>query len=72
MAKIVKPVITDATCRNLILGNDEFYIALINQSGDDAFDLKQSIGKLIQNNSDESFIKFAKRIGVELKQEIPA
>ena len=72
VAKIVKPVITDATCRNLILGNDEFYIALINQSGDDAFDLKQSIGKLIQNNSDESFIKFAKRIGVELKQEIPA
>ena len=64
--KIIKPVITDSVCKNLILENNKFYIALINQGRDDSFDLKQICQKWAQTEKgDRKLIEFLKNIGIE-------
>ena len=68
--KIIKPVITEPACRTLVLENDKFYITLINQGGDDSFDLKQICQQWIQRETEDTkLIEFLKGIGVESMTE---
>ena len=63
-------LITEPACRTLVLENDKFYITLINQGGDDSFDLKQICQQWIQRETEDTkLIEFLKGIGVESMTE---
>lgn len=65
---IIASVITDETCLKIILENSEFYIDMINKSGDDAEDLKVTIKQMIDINSNKSLKQFALSIGIEIEE----
>ena len=67
--KIVKPVIADATCRSLILQNQNFYIDLINTAGDDAYELKRNFRNIAKQNTDTQLIEFVNAIDPEPELE---
>jgi hypothetical protein len=64
---IIEPVIDDTDCLNIIISKLDYYSKIINSAGDDATDLKKKIEILLETNKDTKFIKFAKKIGIELK-----
>ena len=60
--KIVRPTITNAECRLLILQNKDFYVDLINVAGDDAYELKKNFRNLAKQNTDTQLIEFVDAI----------
>jgi len=67
--RIIRPVIQDSECLNLILAKSGFYAKVINHAGDDAIDLKDDICKKIQNSTDAKLIAFAASIGVKKEEK---
>ncbi len=67
--KILKPIINDIECRALILANKEFYISLINESRDEANDLRQNFSNNIKETKDAQLLTFAKQIGIVFDSE---
>ena len=67
--KIVKPIITDATCLSLILQNKDFYIDLISTAGDDAYELKRNFRNLAKQKTDTHLIEFVNAIDPEPELE---
>lgn len=67
--KIVRPVISDADCRSIILQNRQFYIALIRNAGDDATELKKQIKDIAKMDKTEQFAEFANTVLTEQEKE---
>lgn len=64
--KILTPVASDATCLEFIIDNDEVFIPLINEAGDDAYDFKDIIRqKILETDVAEKITSFAKSIDVD-------
>ena len=64
--KIIEPAINDPDCLNMIISKQD-YIDIINNAGDDAMDFKEKIKKMLETNSDEKLIEFAKQIGITIE-----
>lgn len=65
--KIISPIITDGTCRNLIVGNSNFYKSII--LGNNSSMLKTQMENILNTVTDEAFVNFAKSCGYELKKK---
>lgn len=66
--KIIKPIISDAECRNQILLDMNFYIQIINQGEDESNDLRKIIETMVVKSEDTHLIEFAKKIGIKKKE----
>lgn len=66
--KIIEPVINDNDCLNLIISKSDYYADIINAAGDDATTLKDNVRNMLLDTSDENLILFAKKIGIEKKE----
>ncbi len=61
--KIFTPVMQYKECADLIILNEEFYISILERSGDVKFDFLESLRKLIETNeTDVKYISFEKRV----------
>lgn len=65
--EIISPIITDGTCRNLIVGNSNFYKSII--LGNNSSKLKTQMENILKTVTDEAFVNFAKSCGYELKKK---
>ena len=66
---ILGKIISNNECFELIIKESDFYISIINNSGEDAADLKDIIyGKLTKKSEDKKLIEFASQIGIEYKK----
>ena len=64
--KILTPVGDDDECLKFIVNNDQQFIPILNDAGDDAADFKDIVRqKLAALQADEELIRFAKAIGVD-------
>ncbi|MDE0411521.1 MAG: hypothetical protein OXI37_04815, partial [Gammaproteobacteria bacterium] len=64
--KLLAPVCEDEDCLQFILSNDQQFISILNDAGDDAGDFKDKVRqKLIESQPDEKLIRFAQAIGIE-------
>ena len=68
--KLLAPVCEDEGCLQFILNNDQQFISILNDAGNDAGDFKDKVRqKLLGSQSDEKLIRFAQAIGI--KYELP-
>ncbi len=65
----IAPVFDDVECWNLILDNKEYYVEIINESGDIAYGVKQQLKSKLEQNQDELIVSFASLVGVEIPSE---
>lgn len=63
--KIVRPVISDAACRLMILQNSQFYISLIANAGDEANELKKQLRNTAKTDQTTQFATFANAVFAE-------
>lgn len=61
-------VIRDNDCLQIILNNQNKMPAIISSANEEAQDFLDIIKEILTNNPSESFVSFAKKIGVELDQ----
>lgn len=63
--KILKPIIGNASCRELILRNEEFYISLIEKTADRSYEFKQNLKRIVTDlPTDDLIVEFAEKIAV--------
>lgn len=68
--KILTPVCSDEASLEIIISNQDFIVPLIENAGDDSYDLKDIIRQKVENSSDNGQLaEFAERIGLELSKE---
>ena len=65
---ILKPVLNDNTCRELILSNTDFYAKIVNDSKNSS-DFIREIKALLESSPSDTLTKFAKKINVSIKSE---
>jgi len=65
--RILTPVINDDDCRQFVIDHGDYFVPLINQSGDDAENLKDMIRQLCEGSEDDELKAFAKRIKATAK-----
>ena len=62
---ILTKVIADEKCLEIILQNQDFYATIINDSGNDAENLKDEILNKLQNSENSKLKSFAKKINIQ-------
>ena len=67
--KIIRPIISDAECRKIILNNQDFYAKVINNCNNSANNLRNTIAEMIKTSHDVTIIAFAKSIGVDINNK---
>lgn len=67
--KILNPVISHSECRKIIIENSDFYIPLIKDAGDAAFDFNEKLSIIIKEKTDQSVISFASNLGLDINTD---
>lgn len=62
---ILNTIITNPDCLDFILDHSQDFVSIINNSGDDAIDLKNKIALLMEQNNSQQLKSFGKSIGIE-------
>lgn len=65
--EIISPILTDGTCRSIIVENSNFYKPIILSTNSSK--LKAQMENVLKSVTDEAFAKFAKSCGYELKKD---
>lgn len=65
--KIISPVLSDATCRSIMVNSPNFYKSII--WGTESSKLLDQMENLLKSVTDEAFVNFAKTCGYELKKK---
>ena len=63
--KVIKPIITDVSCREIIFQNSEFYIGLIKNAADDAHELIMRLREISKSDPTPEMIEFLKAVDKE-------
>jgi len=67
---IITKIVSDDSCLNIILDNQDFYTEIINSAGDDAENLKGIIlNNFKENNENIKLKEFAKKININTKEK---
>jgi hypothetical protein len=61
---VLKTIISNAKCRQLMLENTSFYVEIVKTAGDDAENFKTLIKDLSQSQPSEELNEFVQQIGV--------
>lgn len=69
--RIIDPIINDYECFMLMVGNQKFYVELLNSAGEDITSTKQKIQAIIDgNNVDDRVLEFGKLIGITKEDDM--
>jgi len=72
-ADVVRTIITrvadNSDCMNYILDNMNFFISLIKDAGDDAYDFKDIVRQKLQKSKEERINEFAQKIDVIIESD---
>lgn len=62
--KILTPVASDEECLSYIIGNQDYYLILLERAKEDAYDFKDILRQKLSSSSLENLREFSQRLGV--------